>query len=218
MFDELFDAFFSVDDGDRRARAPRHDHDHDHDHDEPVPPLHVKASEDPPDFDDPSHSHEQPADVAKYFEDDQLATAKRMHKDGTRIDLAGLSQELMLGRAQGRDRRGSRPAAPRPAPAPADESRTPGELALDGGQIVEADLSVGSFDHLPAMPPGSMLDEAQVQELRRQVDGAIANLPDLLRRYLEKLMALERRPSRPEPTRTYTNASPRTSVTRWTRC
>jgi uncharacterized protein with von Willebrand factor type A (vWA) domain len=37
-----------------------------------------------------------------------------------------------------------------------------------------------------------MLDEQQVQELRRQVDGVIANLPELLRRYLEKLMALER--------------------------
>ena len=37
-----------------------------------------------------------------------------------------------------------------------------------------------------------MLDEAQVEELRRQVDGVIANLPELLRQYLEKLMTLER--------------------------
>lgn len=88
-FDELFEAFFSVDE--RRPGAGHgYDHDHDHDEDEPAPPTTVKASDEPPDFDDPSHSHEQPADVAKYFDDDQLATAKRLHKDGTRIDLAGL--------------------------------------------------------------------------------------------------------------------------------
>ena len=191
VFDELFEAFFSVDDR-RRAGGHDHDHDHDHDEDEPAPPTQVKVSEEPPDFDDPSHSHELPADVAKYFDDDQLATAKRLHKDGTRIDLAGLSQELILGErkqdieeavAQLRHilhlRRLTNPGAP-------------GKLALDGGEVVDADLTVGSVDHLPSLPPGSMLDEAQVEALRRQVDGVIANLPELLRRYLEKLMALER--------------------------
>ncbi len=184
VFDELFEAFFSIDDRAGQS-GHRHDHDHDHDHDEPVPALEIKASEDPPDFDDPSHSHEQPADVAKYFEDDQLATAKRLHKDGTRIDLAGLSQELLLGEQKDAIdeavqqlrqilhlRRLTNPGAP-------------GELALDGGQVIDADLSVGGIDHLPALPPGSMLDEQQVEALRQQVDGVIANLPELLRRYLE---------------------------------
>lgn len=191
VFDELFEKFFSIDDR-RRRGGHGHDHDHDHDEDEPAPLTDVKVSEEPPDFDDPSHSHEQPADVAKYFDDDQLATAKRLHKDGTRIDLAGLSQELILG--EGREgieeavrrlrhvlhlRRLTNPGAP-------------GDLALDGGEIVDADLSVGSVDYLPSLPPGSLLDDAQAEALRRQVDGAIANLPELLRRYLEKLMELER--------------------------
>jgi hypothetical protein len=205
VFDELFEAFFSIDD-----RAGRHghghDHDHDHDHDEPAPALQIKASEDPPDFDDPSHSHEQPADVAKYFEDDQLATAKRLHKDGTRIDLAGLSQELLLGEQKDAIdeavqqlrqilhlRRLANPGAP-------------GELALDGGQVIDADLSVGGIDHLPTLPPGSILDEQQVEALRRQVDGVIANLPELLRRYLEKLMALERPTVINQPAPAYTTA------------
>ncbi len=199
LFDELFEAFFSVDDRTGR-RGHGHDHDHDHDQDESVPPLEVKVSEEPPDFDDPSHSHEQPADVAKYFDDSQLATAKRLHKDGTRIDLAGLSQELMLGETKDAIdeavqrlrhilhlRRLTNPG-------------TPGDLAVDGGQVVDADLTVGHADHLPSLPPGTALDEAQVEALRRQVDGAIANLPDLLRRYLEKLMALERPvPTEPRP-------------------
>jgi len=196
VFDELFDAFFSVDDRRRGARH-EHDHDHDHDQDEPVALTDVKVSEEPPEFDDPSHSHTPPADVAKYFDDDQLATAKRLHKDGTRIDLAGLSQELILGeRKEGIEeavaalrhvlhlRRLTNPGAP-------------GKLALDGGEMVDADLTVGSADHLPALLPSSMLDDVQVEALRRQVDGVIANLPDLLRRYLEKLMELER-PARTE--------------------
>ncbi|MGA2010845.1 MAG: VWA domain-containing protein [Solirubrobacteraceae bacterium] len=205
VFDELFEAFFSVDSSARR-HGHGHDHDHDHDHDEPVPAVQVKVSEEPPDFDDPSHSHEKPADVAKYFEQSQLATAKRLHKDGTRIDLAGLSQELMLG--QSKDaideavqrlrhilhlRRLTNPG-------------TPGDLALDGGEVVDADLSVGSFDHMPALPPGTVLDEAQVEALRQQVDGAIANLPEMLRRYLEKLMELERPVRAPEPTPAYVTA------------
>ena len=204
LFDELFEAFFSVDDRTGR-RGQHHDHDHDHDQDEPVPPLVVKVSEEPPDFDDPSHSHEKPADVAKYFDDNQLATAKRMHKDGTRIDLAGLSRELMLGETKDAIdeavqrlrhilhlRRLTNPG-------------TPGDLAFDGGEVVDADLTVGHADHLPSLPPGTALDEAQVEALRRQVDGAIENLPDLLRRYLEKLMELER-PAPIEPKPAYVTA------------
>ena len=202
VFDELFEAFFSAPDRHRGARQD-HDHDHDHDEDEPVPPTDVKVSEEPPEFDDPSHSHAPPADVAKYFDDDHLATAKRLHKDGTRIDLAGLSQELILGErkedieeavAQLRHvlhlRRLTNPGAP-------------GKLALDGGEVIDADLTVGSADHLPALPPGSTLDDVQVEALRRQVDGVITNLPELLRRYLEKLMALERPAQTEEPLPSY---------------
>ena len=194
LFDQLFEAFFSVDDRARR-RPHGHDHDHDHDEDEPEPPTQVKVSEEPPDFDDPSHSHGKPAEVAKYFDDDQLATAKRLHKDGTRIDLAGLSQELLLGERKDaveeavkqlrhilQLRRLSNPGAP-------------GDLAFDAGDPLDADLSVAGAAHLPSLPEDAMLDDAQVEALRRQVDGAIANLPELLRRYLEKLMALERAPA-----------------------
>jgi uncharacterized protein len=191
VFDELFEAFFTVEDR-HRPGGHGHDHDHDHDHDQPEPPTQVKVSEEPPDFDDPSHSHAKPADVAKYFDDDQLATAKRLHKDGTRIDLAGLSQELILG-----ERKDAVEEAVRQLRHVLNLRRltnpgAPGELAPDGGDVVDADLSVGSVDHLPLLPSGALPDEAQIEALRRQVDGAIANLPELLRRYLEKLMALER--------------------------
>ena len=195
-FDELFEAFFSV--PDRRGRARHeHDHDHDHDEDEPVPPTDVKVSDEPPDFDDPSHSHTPPADIAKYFDDDQLATAKRLHKDGTRIDLAGLSQELILGERKADVEEALGQLRHVLHLRRLTNAGAPGKLALDGGQVIDADLTVGSADHLPALPPGSTLDEAQVEALRRQVDGVIANLPELLRRYLEKLMALER-PARSE--------------------
>ncbi|MGE5636443.1 MAG: VWA domain-containing protein [Nocardioidaceae bacterium] len=205
IFDELFDAFFSAHEAWDWGRLD-HDHDHDEDQDEPHPPTQLKVSEEPPDFDDPSHSHEQPADVAKYFEDDQLVTAKRLHKDGNRIDLAGLSQELMLGeRKDGMEdaieqlrhvlqlRRLINPGLP-------------GELALDGGPMVDAELSVTAVDHLPALAGQSTLDEAQVEALRQQVDGAIGNLPELLKRYLEKLMALERATPAAEPTPAYRTA------------
>ena len=154
VFDELFEAFFSVDDR-RPGRRPRTTTTtttttRTSRHRQP-PSRHPRSR---PDFDDPSHSHEQPADVAKYFDDDQLATAKRLHKDGTRIDLAGLSQELILGEGQEdietavaalrhvlHVRRLTNPGAP-------------GDLALDGGQVVDADLTVGSIDYLPALPAG----------------------------------------------------------------
>jgi uncharacterized protein with von Willebrand factor type A (vWA) domain len=207
LFDELFDAFFSVERDWTGRRGSGHDHDHDHDHDEPAPLLLVKVSEDPPEFDDPSHSHEQPADIAKYFEDSQLATAKRLHKDGTRIDLAGLSQELILGEHKDAIDEAVQQLRQILHLRRLTNPGTPGELAHDGGQVIDADLSVGSIDHLPTLPPDSMLNEQQVEALREQVDGVIQNLPDLLRRYLEKLMALERTDTgdqRPSPA--YTTA------------
>jgi uncharacterized protein with von Willebrand factor type A (vWA) domain len=206
LFDELFEAFFTLDD-ERVAGRHGHDHDHDHDEDEPAPPMRVKVSEDPPDFDDPSHSHEEPADVAKYFDDDQLATAKRMHKDGTRIDLAGLSQELILAEQKDAIEQAVQQLRHVLHLQRLANPGVPGDLARDAGEVIDAELSVGGADHLHALPADAHLDDEQLDELRRQVDGAIANLPELLKRYLEKLMALERSaPATAEPVPAYTTA------------
>jgi uncharacterized protein with von Willebrand factor type A (vWA) domain len=203
VFDELFEEFFSPDHW--RAGRGRHDHDHDHDHDydEPVAPSTVKVSDEPPDFDDPSHSHEKPAEVAKYFDDDQLATAKRLHKEGTRIDLAGLSQELMF--AEGKDALDQAVQQLRHVLhlRRLTGAGVPGELALDGGAVVDADLIAGAIHHLPLLPANAMLSDSEADALRRQVDSAIANLPELLRRYLERLMALERPTPVGEPAPAY---------------
>jgi uncharacterized protein len=205
-FEELFDAFFSVDDRPRRGHRHDHDHDHDHDQDEPQEPDSVKVSEEPPDFDDPSHSHDKPADVAKYFDDNQLATAKRMHKEGNRIDLAGLSQELMLGERKDAVEQAVEQLRHVLHLRRLTNPGVPGELALDGGDVVDADLSVSAIDHLPVVAGDAMLDDARVEALRRQVDGAIGNLPELLQRYLEKLMALERPGGADDPTPAYRTA------------
>jgi len=195
LFEELFDAFFSPW---RPGDSPWGGHGHAHDHDDPDDaevPSDIKISTEPPSFDDPSHSHGAPEDVAKYFDDDQLATAKRLHKEGNRIDLAGLSSELMLGESDALDesverlrhvlhlRRLTNPG-------------TPGDFAFDGGEVVDADLSVGEIDHLPALPGSEHLDPNELAALRERVDGAISNLPDLLKAYLERLMELERPPDR----------------------
>lgn len=191
LFEELFEVFFSPwRPGDASGQRHLHGHDHD-DPDAAEVPTDIKISEEPPKFDDPSHAHGAPEDVAKYFDDDQLATAKRMHKEGNRIDLAGLSSELMLGETDALDesverlrhvlhlRRLSNPG-------------TPGDFAFDAGQIVDADLSVGEVDHLPPLPGAEKLDPEELAALRERVDGAISNLPDMLKRYLERLMELER--------------------------
>jgi uncharacterized protein len=203
VFDELFEVFFSVDHWQAGRRGHGHDHDHDHDHDEPMPPTTVKVSEEPPDFDDPSHSHQAPAEVAKYFDDDQLATAKRLHKEGTRIDLAGLSQELMF--AEGKDALDQAVQQLRQMLhlRRLTGAGMPGELALDGGAAVDADLTASAIHDLPFFPADAILGDAEAEALRRQVDGAIANLPDLLRRYLERLMALERPAPVDEPAPAY---------------
>lgn len=204
VFDELFEVFFSPDHW-RTGHGGHghHDHDHDHDQDEPVPPSTVKVSEEPPDFDDPSHSHQKPAEVAKYFDDDQLVTAKRLHKEGNRIDLAGLSQELMF--AEGKDALDQAVQQLRHVLhlRRLTGGGMPGELALDGGAVVDADLTASAIHHLAFLPPEAMLGEAEAEALRRQVDGAIANLPELLKRYLERLMALERPARVGEPAPAY---------------
>ena len=204
VFDELFEVFFSPDHWRAGHGAHgHHDHDHDHDQDEPVPPSTVKVSEEPPDFDDPSHSHQKPAEVAKYFDDDQLVTAKRLHKEGNRIDLAGLSQELMF--AEGKDALDQAVQQLRHVLhlRRLTGGGMPGELALDGGAVVDADLTASAIHHLAFLPPEAMLGEAEAEALRRQVDGAIANLPELLKRYLERLMALERPARVGEPAPAY---------------
>lgn len=188
VFDRLFDAFFTLV-GEPAGRAGGHDHTHG-DEVEAARPSSVKASEDPGNFDDPSHSHEVPSDVARYFEDRDLATARRLHQDGSRIDMSALGQELMLA--------GDREGLERALSGLRQQLRVnrlgnaafAGDLATPGGEELDADLAVAAVDHLPDAFGELGLDAETLEQLRRLVDGTIANLPELLRRHLEKLLAL----------------------------
>lgn len=200
-FDLLFDTYFSLEDapGGHEGRDGHH-HAHDDDADA-VAPSSVKASEEPSGLDDPSHAHTPPADVAKYFEDRDLATARRLHRDGNRIDMSALSQELFLAATRDALDRALRGLRHQIQVSRLRNVASVGDLATASGEVLDAELVVAAVaDHLPEAFADLGLDAEAVEDLRRRVDGVIENLPDLLKRYLDKLLALERAPDiDPEP-------------------
>ncbi|MEW6475195.1 MAG: VWA domain-containing protein [Actinomycetota bacterium] len=189
IFDRLFDLFFSV----GQERIDGHDG-HDHEHGQPMTEAHpssVKVSEEATDFDDPSHSHETPSDVARYFEDRDLATSRRLHQDGNRIDLSALGQDLMMAADRDGLERALAGLRQQLAVDRLSNAAFAGDLAAAGAETLEADLVVAAADHLPDAFAELGLDSEALEQMRRMVDGGIANLPELLRRHLEKLLLLE---------------------------
>ncbi|OAN36377.1 VWA domain-containing protein [Mycolicibacterium iranicum] len=191
VFDEIFDAFFSL----VRIGGDDHDHRHSHAHDDLVDPGELESftlSEEPSETPEPGHEHGKPASIRDYFRQEDLAQRYNLHQEANKIDLAALTDEIVFSK----DARGGADdsyrvqlATDRLAGAGAA-----GDLATSAGTSVDAELTIAEQDALLGWLEDERCaagDEFDAAALRRRLAGVLENLPRALKRHLEALLALE---------------------------
>jgi uncharacterized protein len=204
LFDELFDRYFRLE---SVAAAEQQGHNHAHDDLADTGTaesftISPEASQTP----QQGHSHGKPADIRDFFRQQDLATAYNLHQEASKIDLASMTDEIVLSKERGR----TAFSGPR---VQLDTSRLhggglPGKLQSSPGTRLDADLTVAEEQALLDWlgdpdgddPAGDMPEEVRAA-LARGSGGEIANLSELLKRHLEALAAMDHRaiesPERP---------------------
>jgi len=199
MFDEIFDAFFSlvrVGSGDGAEAG------HGHAHDELVDTGELESftlSEEPSDKPDEGHEHGKPTSIKDYFKQEDLAQQYNLHQEANKIDLAALTDQIVFSKeSTGLDDNKYR------VELSADRlhgAGPPGTLASASGQAAHADASLtiaeqdallgwlNELEDLEDLEGGG--DEADAAALRKRLTGVLENLPEALKRHLEALLALE---------------------------
>ncbi|WP_136245601.1 VWA domain-containing protein [Mycobacterium intracellulare] len=194
IFDEVFDAFFSL------VRVGADDSDsHSHSHDNLSDTGRLESftmSENPSPIPQQGHEHGPPADIRDYFNPEDLAEQYNLHQEANRIDLAAMTDEIvfsndnqvLLGDAQSVQLEANR----------LHGGGAPGQLSRASGTRVDADLSVAEEEMLlgwlnDAEDAAADAGEADPKAFARRLAGVFANLPDALKNHLEALLALEQR-------------------------
>ncbi len=191
LFDEIFDAFFSL------VRVGDEDggHGHGHAHDDLVDTGELQSftlSEEPSDKPQEGHEHGKPASIKDYFKQEDLAQQYNLHQEANKIDLAALTDQIVFSKeAVGPDDGKYR------VELSADRlhgAGPPGKLSSSTVTSVDATLTIAEQDVLLGWLSDledSAGDESDAAALRRRLTGVLENLPQALKRHLEALLALE---------------------------
>jgi uncharacterized protein with von Willebrand factor type A (vWA) domain len=187
LFDELFTAFFSL----RSVAGPASEHGHNHAHDDLADTGELESvavSEEPSELPQQGHSHGKPADIRDYFRQEDLAQQYNLHQEANKIDLASVTDEIVLSK-EGADSVRDSGASVQLETDRLHNPGLPGQLAPATGHRVDTALTVAQQEVLLGWleTADEDLDEQTLAMLRRQLAGIIADLPELLRRYLDKI-------------------------------
>ncbi len=187
LFDELFTAFFSL----RPAGGPGGQHGHSHEHDDLADRGELESftvSAEPSQLPQQGHSHGKPADIRDFFDQQDLAQQYNLHQEASKVDLASATDELVLSR-EGADSARDAGASVQLETGRLHGAGLPGQLAPATGHRVDTALTVAQQEALLGWLEAAdqEIDEQVLAMLREQLAGVIADLPELLRRYLDKL-------------------------------
>jgi uncharacterized protein len=194
MFDEIFDAFFSL----VRVGGDDSGHGHSHAHDDLVDSGELESftlSEEPSDKPEEGHEHGKPRSIREYFKQEDLAQQYNLHQEANKIDLAALTDQIVFSKqTAGLDDNKYRVelSADRlhGAGPPGKLSSSTGGTSVDASlTIAEQDALLGWLNELDDLENDG--DESDAAALRRRLTGVLENLPDALKRHLEALLALE---------------------------
>ena len=187
VFGELFDLFFRLKPVDAVEHGPGPDHAHDDLQDTGA--LHdFTLSEQPSPEPQTGHNHDEPVNIREYFNEEDLASSYNLHQEANKIDLAALTDELVLNADQSAERDGL--AGVQLETSRLRNAASAKDLAPTSATHVDAELSVAqglALDQLLAKQ-----DDTAVPEHLRGVDleGLVADLPEMLKRHLERFLAL----------------------------
>jgi uncharacterized protein with von Willebrand factor type A (vWA) domain len=188
LFDELFDRYFRLE---PVAPPPRHGHSHGHeDLADQGDAKSFTISPEPPRTPRQGHSHGKPADIRDFFRPEDLAASWNLHQEANKIDLAGMTDEIVLAKERGRQGI----SGPR---LQLDTSRLhgagpPGRLISSPGTRLDAGLTVAEEQALLGWLDDPDSDVAAAARPRGS-GGEVANLAELLKRHLAALAAMDRR-------------------------
>ena len=197
-FDRVFDRFFGL----RAVVEDDGGHDHGHAHDDLTDEGELEQftlSEDPGDTPEQGHSHGKPDDIKRYFKQEDLAQQYNLHQEANRIDIAALTDEIVLSNEKTDDP--GEMARVQLSTERMHNPGNPGDLVTSPGLQLETELSVAE-----EMALLSWLDEAvpdnegeqpadlspDLAALRERLAPLLAGLPERLKQHLERLMELER--------------------------
>lgn len=193
LFDELFDLFMRV----PEEQPHHHGHDHHHHHDQLQEPEKIIFEPEDQGITNPEaeHPHGEPADVRDYFDPEKMVSIFNPHQDPNRLSLSAMSQNLILNRNEGLLDRLMKKMTHMLKTRRVKNVAQPGDLNFhDGLYELETDLVANAMEELLDDLRESDVDEAQINALKQQVDGLIANLPELLKNYIEREMGRQREP------------------------
>jgi uncharacterized protein len=191
VFDELFTAFFSL-----RRVTPRGERDEPgHAHDDLADSGELESftvSGELPDNPQQGHSHGKPADIRDLFGEKDLAQQYNLHQEATKLDLAGMTEEIVLSKDGGQGPREGVPSVQLHTER-LHNAGVPGQLAPLTGAQPATELTVAQEQALLGWleEAADELDEFALATLRAQLAGVIEDLPALLKRHLDRLAELQ---------------------------
>ena len=195
VFDEIFEAFFSLVRVGNGNGADGHSHAHDDLFDSGELES-FTLSEEPSDKPEEGHEHGKPKSIREYFKQEDLAQQYNLHQEANKIDLAALTDQIVFskeGAGPDDDKYRVELSADRlhGAGPPGKLSSSPGTSVDASLTIAEQDALLGWLDELEDIETAG--DESDAAALRRLLTGVLENLPQALKRHLEALLALEQR-------------------------
>lgn len=192
VFDRVFAAFFHL----HKVRRPGERAEHDHTHDDLSDTGELNSftvSDEPSDTPQQGHSHDKPVDIKQYFDPKDLAQQYNLHQEANKIDLAAMTDEIVF--AKDRSKPGQGPdATVQLETERLHNAGLPGELAPQTGHRIDTDLTVAQEAALLgwlAQDEDTDLDAETLAALRAQLSGVLENLPEMLKRHLQRLAELE---------------------------
>src|ERR1700687_3202818 len=193
VFDEVFDAFFSL----VRVGGARRGHGHGHGHEDLTDTGDLEAytmSEEPSETPQQGHEHGKPADIRQYFDQQNLAQRYNLHQEANKIDLGSLTDEIAFSKET--DTVGGESYRVQLETERLHGAGAPGTLSTASDTSVDAELTIAEQEALLGWL-ADVEDQAGGEDdaaaLRRRVAGVLADLPEALKRHLEALLQLENR-------------------------
>lgn len=200
LFEELFEQFFGLPktppppESMVEPQPPRTT--------EPYPPEAAAESNLASGHTNDGHAHEDPLDIQDYFDDGDMVTHFNAHQDGHDLRLAGFGQNLLLSRRQELLDQVLRKAAQQLKVQRVKNAGRAGELNFSEAlTALDADLIADAVTELLDELNDLDVDAQLIQCLARRLEGSMAHLPELLKRYLERELALQPPPEISVPPR-----------------
>jgi uncharacterized protein len=191
LFDELFTAFFSL----RPVVPDTDEHGHSHEHDDLTDTGELESltvSDEPSQTPEQGHSHGKPSDIRDYFDQQDLAQQYNLHQEANKIDLASMTDEIVLAKDGIGNAQADSPSVQLETER-LHNAGVPGQLAPATGHRIDTELTVAQEQALLGWlnDESEDLDEQALAALRRRIAGVIENLPELLKKHLDRLAELQ---------------------------